>query len=74
MFKMIHESKVQSEIEQARIIHKQDEDRMLLSVLIALGEDHQLTPTRYFAIMKTISSGGYLDEQKPIKHLPSERF
>lgn len=75
VLKQIHESKVQLEMERARIIHKQDEDRMLLDVIITLGKDHQLTPSRYFKIMETISSArGYLDEQKSIKHLPSKRF
>lgn len=73
VFKQIHESKVQSDVGKARIKHRQDGDRQLFGVLVALGEDNQLTPTRYFAIMNTIYSGGDLDEQKSIKHLLVER-
>lgn len=73
VFKQLHESKVRSDVEKARIIHRQDGDRQLFSVLVALGEDNQLTPSRYFAIMNTIYSGGVLDEQKSIKHLLVER-
>lgn len=73
VFKQLHEAKVRSDVEKARIIHRQDGDRQLFSVLVALGEDNQLTPSRYFAIMNTIYSGGVLDEQKSIKHLLVER-